>query len=277
MKKLLVLVASVVILLLPGRTAAQGDHRPPRGATLEFNFATPVVTAPSQRPGYWYTNRHDPCGLVSPETAPDRTKNTLQESICQADYQGAADSFHNTQGRNYDVVANTYSVSIGLYVPLTWKTQNARLAGFWATVFDSDNNAGDFPIIEFQGPITSNLEGPSYHPNGGVAGFYGYDNTDNNFVLIGLPAGFHYNDWVYLTITLIPGTGFRYTVSSRPDGHDGLSITSPLSDSNDAMIGNVILQGYNYGSAGPGSYSIFWKNLEFSFTQLVGVDTWDLW
>ena len=132
------------------------------------------------------------------------------------------------------------------------------MAGFWATVFESDNaTVGDFPIIEFQGAITS---GP--YANGGIPGFYGWDNTLGAWDFIGLPDDFHYDSWVNVTITLIAGQGFTYTVSGAKGPH-GKSILSPLGDTSDASIGNVILQGYNYDS----SYNIFWNNLSISFTS----------
>ncbi len=195
--------------------------------------------------------------------------NTLEESICATDsisnrpaaYQS---TFYNTQGRKYDLLANTYSITISLYVPSSWATTNARMAGFWATAFDStdsNNGSGDFPIIEFQGAINS-----GDYANGGVPGFYGWDNVAGAWDFIGLPAGFKYNTWVNLTMTLMPGHNFQYTVTD-PSGKHGVSIVSPLSDATDASLGNVILEGYNYDN----NYSIFWNNLNFSFTSLVCV------
>ena len=244
-----------LLVLIPAAAAAQ---------TLEFNFEDPVQLAATETPGDWYPDRFAPCGFVSPAIAPDHSVYTLEESICASDHQPyPADSFYNTQGRKYDLIANTYSVSISLYVPKSWGTTNGRMAGFWATAFDSSNVVGDYPIIEFQGPITSDAGGPGYDPNGGVAGFYGWDNTVGAFTLIGLPPGFKYNSWVELTMTLMPGKGFVYTVTSL-NHKKGLSLKTGFSDLTDATLGNVILQGYNYDT----SYNIYWNDLNFSFNSL---------
>ena len=189
---------------------------------------------------------------------------TLQESICASDFQTPTPSFFNTQGRKYDLIANTYSITISVYDPKIWGTTNARLAGFWATAVNSSNVAGDdFPIIEFQGPITTDAGGPGYDPNGGIAGFYGWDNTVSGFTLIGLPPGFKYNSWVELTMTLMPGKGFVYTVTSL-NHKKGVSLKTGFNDSTETILGNVILEGYNYDT----SYSIFWNDLNFSFNSL---------
>jgi hypothetical protein len=141
-----------------------------------------------------------------------------------------------------------------------------RLAGFWATAVNSTYVVGnDYPIVEFQGPITSELPGPGYYPNGGVAGFYGWDNTANGgnggWDYIGLPANFKYNSYVLLTMSLSNGQ-FTYSVANSA-GADGVSITSPLYDPTEAFIGNVILEGYNYNAPN----SIKWKTLKASFNS----------
>ena len=269
LSKYLPVCIGIALLMFSAAIAkAQGPPKPPppppANQTLQFNFANPVVTASTEFPGAWYLDRYPPCEFMSPETAPDGTKDTLEENICATDSQANrpsaySSSVYNTQGRKYDLLANTYSTTISLYVPSTWATTNAPMAGFWATAFDStgtNNGNGDFPIIEFQGDITS-----GDYPNAGVPGFYGWNNVTGAWDFIGLPPGFKYNAWFQLTITLIPGTGFHYTVSQGPRG---VSIQSPLGDSTDASLGNVILEGYNYAS----NYSIFWNNLNFSFTSL---------
>jgi len=234
---------------IPTAATAQG---------FQFNFAHPVVLAPTETPGAWYVDRYAPCGFVSPATAPDGTANTLEESICATNYQGP-DSFYNTQGRDYDLPHNTTSLSIFLYVPAAWATENQRIAGFWGAAVDSSGivtGSGDYPIIEFQGPITSDAGGPGYHGTNSGAGFYGWNNVTGAFGLIGLPTGFTYNTWVKLTITLIPGTGFEYTVSNA-SGQNSVSLASPFSDSGDLTLATVLLQGYNYDP----SYNIFWNGV----------------
>ncbi len=235
------------------------------GQTLEFNFINPVQLAATETPGAWYPDRHPPCGFAAQQTAPNHTVNVLQESICASDYQTPTPSFYNTQGRKYDVFANTYSASILLYVPKSWSKTNRRLAGFWATASDSGNTLGnDYPIIEFQGPITSDAGGPGYYPNGGVAGFYGWNNATSLFTYIGFPPGFKYDNWVELTITVVPGKGFVYTVTAL-NSPTGVSLKSPFYDSTETTLANVILEAYNYDN----SYSVYWDDFSFSFTSLV--------
>jgi len=233
------------------------------GQSIQANFATPLVLSPTATSGAWYVDRYAPGAFASQAIAPDGTRNTLEESIYPSGYQTPTPSFYNTQGRSYDLVANTYSLSIQLYVPSSWGTTNGRVAAMWATAIDSSSVLGDYPIIEFQGPTTSDLGGPGYYPNGGVAGFYGFNNTTSSFDFIGLPADFHYNSWVQLNITLVPGIGFQYSVTDLLSRR-GATITSPFSDTGDATLGSVLLQGYNYDQ----SYNIFWNKLTMTSSSL---------
>ncbi|MGA2569314.1 MAG: hypothetical protein ABSF23_02230 [Terracidiphilus sp.] len=242
------------------------------GQSVQVNFANPVVTTANSTPaaGVWYIDRFAPCGFSSPDIAPDGTRNTLEESICTAAFQTPTPSFYDTQGRDYLLIANTYSMSIQLYVPSSWQNENARMAGFWGAAVDSSGNIGDYPIIEFQGPITSELPGPGYYSNGGVAGFYGWNNAANSgnggWDYIGLPPGFRYNSWVKLTITLVPGVGFEYSVAD-PWSRHGVSISSPTSaapSDPDSALSAVLLQGYNYDM----NYNIFWNNFTMSSSSL---------
>jgi hypothetical protein len=54
---------------------------------------------------------------------------------------------------------------------------------------------------------------------------------------------------------LVPGSHFVYTVGDP--AHGGKTLASPLSDLNDAYVGNTILQGYNYAA----DYDIFWNGV----------------
>jgi hypothetical protein len=216
--------ASVALLSLPSANAQLPNlfQQPAAGPQpIAFNFATPIATAATETPGTWYTDRFAPCLFSSMETAPDGTRNTLEESICASALQpqqpGADPGFFNTQGRKYDLVANTTTMSIKVYVPSSWGTTPGRFAGFWGTAANSTGVVGnDYPIIEFQGPTPSTpvLTGAAFYPNGGVAGFYGWNNNGNGgngaWVYIGLPPGFQYNSWVTLTMTTVPGSGYEY-------------------------------------------------------------------
>jgi len=220
-----------LLVLIPAAGSAQN---------FSLNFGDLLQLAATDTPGVgtWYPDRYPPCGFASQATAPDYTNNVLEQDICASNFQTPTPSFFNTQGRKYDFIANTYSVSILLYVPQSWSKKNARLAGFWATAADSTNAVGgDYPIIEFQGPITSDAGGPG--------------------------PGFKYNNWVELTMTVVPGKNFVYTVTAL-NAPQGLSVKSPFSDSAETGLANVILEAYNYDS----SYSVFWDNLDFLANSL---------
>lgn len=249
-----VLAAGVLLAVAPASAAAQ---------TLGFDFSvTPQVSGSSTEvPLQWYTDRYAPAGFSA-------ASGVLSESVSPSGFQTPTPSFSNTQGNKFDLLAGTNSVSIELYVPSTWELLDERMAGFWITAFDSTYAVGDYPIIEFQGPIVSEVPGPSYYPNGGVAGFYGWNNTTNSFTNIGLPAGFRYNAYYKLTITLNNPTPaqsngyFTYTVSDA-NGANAVSQNSPLSDFNDLYLGNVILEGYNYDAP----LTIKWRTLKYSFNS----------
>lgn len=247
-----------LLALIPAAASAQ---------TIPFNFAVPTVfstigTTPhtQEAPLVWYADRYSPCGFTA-------ASGVLTESVCPVDFQTPNPNFADTQGNKFDLLPGTTSVSIYVYVPSTWTLLPERLAGFWATAVDSTYNpsGGDYPIIEFQGPTTTPVAGPSYYPNGGVAGFYGWNNTTSGWDFIGLPAGFKYNSWVKLTMTLTPAAGLSpaqltYTVGT---GGTAVSKSSPLSDPTDTYLTNVILEAYNYDTP----YSIKWKSLSFSFNS----------
>ena len=184
--------------------------------TLGFDFSVPSqVSATGEAPLEWYTDRYAPCTFSA-------ASGILTESVCPSGFQTPTPSFYNTQGNKFDLLAGTNSISIDLYVPSTWELLPERLAGFWATAVNSSYVVGnDYPIIEFQGPTTTEVAGPSYWPNGGVAGFYGWNNTANGgnggFDYVGLPTGFRYNSWVKLTMALSNGQ-ITYTVANSAGG-----------------------------------------------------------
>ncbi len=242
-----VLAAGVLLAAAPAPAAAQ---------TLGFDFSVPAQVSGSSTevPLQWYTDRYAPAGFSA-------ASGVLSESVSPSGFQTPTPSFSNTQGNKFDLLAGTNSVSIELYVPTTWELLNERMGGFWVTAFDSTYAVGDYPIIEFQGPIVSEVPGPSYYPNGGNAGFYGWNNVTNEFVYIGLPAGFRYNAYYKLTIALSGGQ-FTYTVSDA-NGANAVSATSPESDPGDLFLGNVILEGYNYDAP----LTIKWRTLKYSFSS----------
>lgn len=240
--------------------------------TTTLSFANALTLSSTAAPGVWFVDRFAPHGFAAQATAPDSTTNTLKESIAAADFQPASVNptwFYDIQGYDYNLPAGVVSTSISLYVPAAWKTgTQGSVAGFWTCAVDAGGvctGFGDYPLIEFQTPFTPAPSAESYqYGNGGVAGFYGWNNVTGNYDLIGLPDGFQYNSWVTLTITLIPGQGFQYTVASAANS---LSVTSPFCDATpcssnpaDASFSTVLLQGYNYDA----DYQIYWNNLSWT-------------
>ena len=266
--KYMCLFAGVALLAIPATAQLPSLFPQPTAGpqSIEFNFSTPLTLTATEEPGSWSIDRANPCLFSAPATAPDGTKDTLEESVCASGFFTDPQSFFNTQGRKYDLVANTTSLSISLYVPSSWATTPQREAGFWATAENSTGVVGnDYPIIEFQGPTPSTPvqnAGPGFYPNGSVAGFYGWNNAANagngGWVYIGLPPGFQYNNWVTLTMTTVPGTGYEYKVTDA-NSRRGVSVETPFYDTTETSISNVILEAYNYDAAN----NIFWNNLSF--------------
>ncbi|WP_442482875.1 PEP-CTERM sorting domain-containing protein [Aeoliella sp. SH292] len=206
-----------------------------------FDFGTPIMTGPSQAAGVWYTDRYAPAGFTA--SVFFDTDERLQQSISATDgadsRPGAFSSaFYNTQGRKYDLEVGTGEMSIQLYIPSTWETSNARMAGFWGTGFDDANAVSAYPILEF----TSEAANPR---------FRGYDN--GVWIDLGLPTGFAYDTWQELGISLLPSGEIEYTVG------DISATTTMLAGNGTTSIGNVILQGHN--SQIGVSYDIYWDNL----------------
>jgi hypothetical protein len=131
------------------------------------------------------------------------------------------------------------------------------VAGFWAQVENPAESYGgnaDYGIIEYQGAITT-----GEYANGGLAGFYGWNNVTGSWDAIAFPflGNFSYNSWVNLSVSLVP-TGIEYSVGNA-------SIITPYHYSDDSQLSEIILQGYD-GSAGTpelgSAYSIYWNNLD---------------
>lgn len=195
-----------------------------------FPFDVNPTNGPTQAPGTWYVDRFAPAGFVSENFDGD---NRLKHSIDASDSQG--DPFYNTQGRKYDIDGAT-AMSIELYVPAAWSSTNRRMAGFWGTAVNAGNSVTDYPILEFAS-------------DGGVPRFHAWDSGLGDWVDMGLPTGFAYNQWYTLNIELV-GNDFVFNVGD-------LELTIPA-DPGTVHLTNVILQGYNHI---PITYDIYWDNL----------------
>jgi len=230
---LLSIPADITVYSDPGECSADIDVN----AQIE-EFTDPVVIAPAQAPGVWYTDRYAPFGFTNAYfDGDDRLKHSINAADCEPCRPGGFNgAFYNTQGRKYDTPGAT-AMSIELYVPAGWASTGRRMAGFWGTALNSGNAISFFPIIEF----TSTLDGS------GLPRFRAWNGGGWND--LGLPSGFAYDAWQTLEFELI-GTDVVYTVGD-------LTLTLPSNGS--VQIGNTILQGHN-NVAGV-TYDIHWDNL----------------
>jgi len=228
-----------------------------------FDFSQPLTLSLTEAPGVWYTDRSAPAGFVSQATAPDSTANTLEESIDGS--QQPSDSFSQTQGRGYDLAPGDTIATVSLYVSSAWATSGQPAAGFWSVGTDgSDNIPQDYPIIEYLGANT-NVADPGYcvtptptcASSINAAGFYGYNDIDGTWQFI--TAGT--DGWNSLTMALT-GSGVEYTV-------DGTSIAD-VSSGSSVQLSEVMLEGYNNGSSGLGSYDVYWNGLSAATTPEPG-------
>ncbi len=209
-------------------------------------FDEDPVLAQTQTTGAWYVDRFPPNGFISEFFDGD---NRLKHSIDAGDQQSGA--FENTQGRKYDIPGTT-TMSIELYVPASWETTGERMAGFWGTAFDANDDISLYPIIEF----TSTDNDPRFR-------VWPADPFTGDWVDLGLPTGFAYDQWYELTITL-DGSNVTFTVGD---------LSQTLGSNNSVEIGNVILQGHNFAPGGM-TYNIYWDNLQYA-TAANAVDNCD--
>jgi hypothetical protein len=210
------------LLLASAASSARADY-------IE-DFSSPLTLSPTQAPGAWYTDRKAPAGFAA-------VGGELKQDIAAADLD--ATSFYNTQGRKYDVnlSGGTQSVSIDLFIPSAWNQAGTdRSAGLWGTGFDSSSAVSAYPIITFRNtPIAP-------------AGIYVWDYAVAG-VYQPVAAPITYDAYNTLEYRLTPGVGTTYYVN-------GLQV-GVIPDVDTTSIGNVMLQGGNFGS----NYTITWDNL----------------
>lgn len=227
MKKMIIMLVGVVLLAVTSVNAV----------TETFDTA-PTIGA-SEADGIWYTDRYAPAGFTSEFFDGD---NRLKHSISASDGSGSrpssfSSSFYNTQGRKYNTPGAT-EMQIDLYVPSEWETTGRRMAGLWATGFDTSGTISAYPILEFFSDGTSGA-------------FQAWD-SDDGWHNIGLPTGFSYNQWYTLKLEII-GTAMVASVGDISYNDTATSGTTEL--------GNVIIQGYNsYDDPSGVSYDIYWDN-----------------
>jgi len=209
-----------------------------QNSSLGNDFSAAITLAPTAANGVWYVDRYAPSAFVSATNFNGDTR--LLHSINLAD--GRPDNFSNTQGRAYNLDANTTYAEIELYVPSGWASTGRRMAGLWATAFDNTNAVAAYPIVEF----TSE----------GSPRFRIWESGSGAWVNLGLPAGFAYNQWVKLSITQLSGGEFLLQAGSLS------YITQTSGGDGSVRLGNAILQGHNT-TLGV-SYDIYWDNFNYN-------------
>jgi hypothetical protein len=210
-------------------------------------FDGPINIGATQSPGVWYTDRYAPSSFAGGSIGGGRT-GVLHHGLSASDGAtsrpgGFSGAFYNTQGRKFDLPAGTTSMSIELYIDATWADSNRRMAGLWGTAFNSSDAISFYPILEF----ASDDNNPRFQAW-----------TGSDWLDMGLPTGFAYDQWYTLGIELV-NDDVVYTV-----GDLVFSVPSNSSE----YIGNVILQGYNT-EVGV-TYDIYWDNL--ASPSLAGVE-----
>jgi VCBS repeat-containing protein len=222
------------------------------GATFADGFETVSLEAD----GGWGVDRQAPAGFAVDNTT-FAGEAVLKQSIDAT--EANADVFRQTEGRKFDLVEGTTTLSVDLYVDTTWApdgNEGYRWAGLWGVTYNAAGvNTEDYPIIEFT-------------TLGGQARFRAWDN-DNQWHDFGLPTGFEYGQFYTLTITIQPDGRFLYQVGDA-------TYASELFSNGAVEIGDVILQGYNKGleeAAGGHSYDIYWDNLAAEPNVYIAEDT----
>ncbi|WP_235905074.1 PEP-CTERM sorting domain-containing protein, partial [Tautonia marina] len=163
----------------------------------------------------------------------------LAQSISESDSaskrpSGYSSTFYDTQGRKYDLQAGTVTLAIDLFVP---SSSTGRLAGLWATAFDSNNVVSKYPIIEFAKTTSA---------SNGTFRIW----KDTAWEEVG---GFtNENQWYRIGFSLV-GNSLQYYVNNS-------LVFTDTSVNGSLGFGNVILQGHNAGS----NYTIYWDNLSAS-------------
>jgi len=211
-------------------------------AAVIDTFDNALTLGPIQAPGVWYTDRYAPNGFTGGVSFAGRT--TLEHKISAADNSvnrpsSFSSPFYNTQGRKFDLPANTNSMSIELYVPASYASSGQRNAGFWGTAVNNANAISAFPIVEFTSGVDVDGSGPRFR------GF----NVLGGWINMGLPTGFTYDSWQAIDISLV-GTNVVYTVGD---------LTLSQASGGSTSFSNTILQGHTIGLGS--TYDIHWDNL----------------
>lgn len=217
------------------------------------SFDDPLMLGASQAAGVWYPDRYAPDSFESFDLSGE---NVLRIGIDPSD--GAqnrppqyveAMGFYNTQGRQYDLPAETVQITAMIYFPETWEgATTRRRSDLWAIANNESAELAFIPII-------------------GIA------NND------GTPVIRYFNSsiglWTNTSVTPVAGRWYRFDILLR----DGLIIYVVNGrevgriDANAAVqFDQAILQAYNYNDSrldpslqSADAYDAYWDNFSADF------------
>ena len=221
------------------------------------DFNGSITLAETSQDGAWYVDRSAPAAFEI--FVRDDGSSVLRQTIApNADDDNDPDdrpdgTFHDTQGRKYDLPDETTEISIQMYIDPAWQpaegaTSGFRQAGFWGSALNEGGEIAGFPIIEF-----STVDGaPNFRVWTGLEG-------EDRWLDLGVPEDFQYGAFQDLSIAVNDDGSVTYTVGTLTEVVDSFDVVA---------LDNVILQGHNYVPGDPEGdrepYDILWDNFEAS-------------
>ena len=225
------------------------NSQPPVKSTETF-FIDPFDSEPpkadTQTPDTWYPDRYPPAGFNSSYYDED---NRLNVTIDKDDYLPYGSTFHNYQGRKYDLAnpINTY-LTADLYIGSNWETEN-RHASLWATSFNETDGISGYPIFGFTNGSGFKIYSQDVDQDG--VDTDGDGNLEYGWYTVGFPTSVWngYDAWYTLEIKLT-ASSYKYFINDELVWTDIMTFETQY-------FGNMMLQGYNYNE----TYNIYWDNV----------------
>ena len=203
----------------------------------------------------WIPNRYAPAGFAAVVFDGDsRLQFTIDESDSVTNRPVPFSSaFYDIQGRQRAAgITGLWSLSAEVYVSSAFNTTTGPLVrtALWGHT-GTTPTGGDYMIMGFTNASPTDPSNPAATDR--AFRFRVFDGNFDDYVDLGVPAGFVFDTWHTLSGTST-GATFEYYL-------DGdlvyTKATAAGADLLDAMI-----QGYNFGQAG--SYSVYWDNVTAS-------------
>ena len=168
-------------------------------------------------------------------------KNVLVHTISEVNK--TTNTFALTQGKKLTEL-NASQIKVQLYIPQDWQDENKRMAGFWGVVYNDEHVLTTYPIIEF----TTSNNNPRFR-------VWNQDSTGADWIDIGLPENFMYNEWYSLNMKIIDNE-VEISVGN-------LTYNVPImnGEGGPSYFGDIILQGHNIVDGV--NYDIYWDNLAY--------------